>query len=199
MMTDTKERRDQLTAELTDAIAAETAAADALEALEAAARQGVEVHPAELSEAAGTVVLRRMRREKLAADVGAAEVEAAEAERAEALGALAAQAAANPMLDHDRLRELEQAARATAARYREALCESERAFHDLVTDSRALDLPVVDKNNTVPDAQIAAFVNRTGNSVRYGDAIRVRLAGVEFAPPPSNLFTRFARWVADLG
>lgn len=196
-MTETVRPQD-IQVELEDAIAAENAANAAVEAMETAARQGASVDPGELSQAAGTALLRRLRREQLEANVTAAAERATAVERAAALDELAARAAADARLDPDHLRRLEQAAQRAATEYREALRDSDRAFHALVNAARSLDLPVLGKDSRVPDALVAGSEWRSGRTVRYSDPARIRLGGVEYAAAPSRSFSGFARWVAGL-
>lgn len=190
-------RQDIRTA-LADAVAAEAAAADALEALEDAAKSGMDVSTADMAEAAGTVVLRRLRRGKLEAEADAAAVAATAEDRQRALDELARRAAADDRLNPDVIRNLETAARAAVQAYAHALTEADRAFGDLVTAARNLDLPLVGKHDPGDSVMVAGSSHQTGRTVRLGDPVRVKLAGVGYAGPPPNAFSRFAAWVSGL-
>lgn len=196
-MTETVRPQD-IHVELEAAVAAENAANVAVAALEDAARRGETVDPSELSMASGAVLLCRLRRQQVTAEVEAAEAEAAETERAAALDELAQRAAADARLNPDVIRNLEAAARAAVQAYADALTEADRAFRDLAEEAAKLGVRIAGRDASDADVLIAGSTWRSGGVVRYGDPARVRVRGVEFAPPPLNLFTRFAGWVAGL-
>lgn len=184
--------------ELATAMADEQAAAEALAALEDAARAGEDVSPAGLSEAAGAVALRRLRREKLERDVTAAEADVAAAEREAAIDQLAADAAANAALDHKRLADLEAAALAAVSDYLAAVEGGHKAFRALVDRATAAGLVLAGKTDPRADLLVAGSVHHSGNRLRFGDPSAVRLRGVEYRPPAPRLAERFVQRVASL-
>lgn len=190
-MTETMSPTDDLAA----AVDAERTAAEALSALEDAARQGQDVDPSDISGAAGALALRRLRREQLEADAAAAEVDAAAAARDAVLDRLAAQAAAEPALDHARLAELEATALSAATNYLAAVRQAEDAFSALARQAQAAGLPLAERTDPRPDAVVAGFAHRSGGAVTYGPTAAVRLRGAEYRPPRPGLAEYFVRRV----
>lgn len=184
--------------ELEHAVGEETAAAAALAALEDAAASGRYVDAVDLAAAAGEVTLRRLRRQRLEGEVDASRTALAGAERRAAIEALAARAGTDQDLDADRLKQLEQVAKAAVQQFHDAVQAGVTSFGRLSGEARALGLPVVSKSDPATDALVASFTQRTGVSVVYGDPNRVRLRGVDYQAPRPNAFRDFERWVGGL-
>ncbi len=196
-MTDTTVQNIRV--KLSVAVTAETAASEAVAALEAAARQGETVHPSELAEAMGRLSLRRLRREQVEVEVEVAAAEAAAAERAEAVQALAARAASDPQLNPARLLDLEAAARKAVQEYAAAVRAQDRAFGRLVNDARERGLPLLPPaDRTTNSGLIASTVYQQGRRETFGDPNRVRLAGHDFTAPAPGRLDSFLRWVRSV-